>query len=63
MTVMTTGDLYVKAMSATSTHLDAVRAEQWQNATPCTEWNVRDIANHIIGENQTLAYNATKWWL
>lgn len=48
---MTTGDLYVKAMSATSAYLDSVRAEQWRNATPCSEWNVRDIANHIIGEN------------
>jgi len=51
MTVMTTGDLYVKAMSATRAYLDAVRADQWQNATPCTEWNVKDVANHLIGEN------------
>jgi uncharacterized protein (TIGR03083 family) len=51
MTVTTTGDLYAKAMSATRAYLDAVQAEQWQNATPCTEWKVRDIANHIIGEN------------
>jgi len=51
MTVMTTGDLYVKAMSITSAYLDEVRPEQWRNATPCTEWNVKDIANHIIGEN------------
>ncbi len=51
MTVPTTGDLYIKAMTFAATILDGVRPEQWQNATPCTEWNVRDIANHIIGEN------------
>src|SRR5579871_6217841 len=51
MTAMTTGELYIDAMNATSAHLDEVRADQWQNATPCTEWNVRDIANHILGEN------------
>ena len=51
MTVMTTGDLYIKAMNATSTYLDGVQPEQWTNPTPCTEWNVKDIANHIIGEN------------
>jgi uncharacterized protein (TIGR03086 family) len=51
MTVLTTGDLYVQAMSATSAYLDTVRADQWERATPCTQWNARDIANHIIGEN------------
>ena len=51
MRVTTTGDLYINAMNATSAYLDAARADQWQNATPCTEWNVKDIANHIIGEN------------
>jgi len=51
MTVITTGDLYLKAMSATSAYLEAVRSDQWQHATPCTQWSVRDIANHIIGEN------------
>jgi uncharacterized protein (TIGR03086 family) len=51
MTVMTTGDLYIKAMTVSSRVLDAVRPEQWQSPTPCTEWSVRDVANHIIGEN------------
>jgi uncharacterized protein (TIGR03086 family) len=51
MTVVATGDLYVKAMRATSAYRVEVRAEEWQQATPCTQWNVRDVANHIIGEN------------
>ncbi len=24
-----------------------VRADQWDNPTPCTEWTVRDVVNHI----------------
>ena len=50
-TVPTTGELYVKAMGATRAYLDAVRPQQWAGPTPCSEWNVKQIANHIIGEN------------
>jgi uncharacterized protein (TIGR03086 family) len=28
-----------------------VRGNQWQAATPCSEWDVKQIASHIIGEN------------
>jgi|ERR1051326_1287919 uncharacterized protein (TIGR03086 family) len=45
------GDLYVRAMEATRSVIDTVRPEQWTAATPCTEWNVKEVANHIIGEN------------
>jgi uncharacterized protein (TIGR03086 family) len=48
---LTTGELYARAMAATRAVMEAVRPDQWSGATPCTEWNVRDIANHIIGEN------------
>lgn len=50
-TTATTGDLYIRAMHCTRAYLDAVRPEQWLNATPCSEWNARQIANHLIGEN------------
>jgi uncharacterized protein (TIGR03086 family) len=51
MTSPTSGELYVKAMVAAGTCIDGVRADQWQLPTPCSEWNVKQIANHIIGEN------------
>lgn len=38
-------------MRATAAYLDAVRPEQWLDPTSCSEWNVKQIANHIIGEN------------
>ncbi|SFD06688.1 TIGR03086 family metal-binding protein [Streptomyces aidingensis] len=24
---------------------------QWQDGTPCTEWSVRDLVNHLVGEH------------
>lgn len=30
---------------------DDVSAEQWSNATPCTDWDVRTLVNHIVGED------------
>jgi hypothetical protein len=47
----TTGELYVKAVAATQQYLDSVRADQRNAPTPSTEWNVKQVANHIIGEN------------
>jgi uncharacterized protein (TIGR03086 family) len=51
MKTLTSGELYVRAMNATGEYLDGVRADQWHGPTPCTEWDVRQVANHIIGEN------------
>lgn len=28
-----------------------VRDDQWENPTPCTDWNVRDLVNHLVGEH------------
>jgi uncharacterized protein (TIGR03086 family) len=47
----TTGELYVRAMGATRAFVQGVRSEQWHDATPCTEWDLKQVANHIIGEN------------
>ena len=27
-----------------------IKADQWSAATPCTEWNVRALVNHVAGE-------------
>ena len=50
-TKTTTGELYVRAMAATQRIIDAVPVDRWHASTPCTEWDARQVANHIIGEN------------
>src|SRR6516162_1963536 len=45
------GELYMKAMAATQRYMDGVRGDQWQAPTPNTEWDLKQVANHIIGEN------------
>ena len=32
-----------------------IRQDQGDDATPCTEWNVRDVMNHVIGGAEVLA--------
>ena len=48
---MTTGQLYARAMASTQRIIDGVPSDRWDAPTPCTEWNARQVANHIIGEN------------
>jgi uncharacterized protein (TIGR03086 family) len=47
----TPGQLYARAMESTQRHVAAVREDQWTAVTPCREWNVRDIVNHVVSEN------------
>jgi uncharacterized protein (TIGR03086 family) len=40
-----------KAVDTFGSRVEAVRADQWENATPCTEWSVRDLVNHLVYES------------
>jgi uncharacterized protein (TIGR03083 family) len=31
--------------------IDRIAVGQWTAPTPCTEWNVRDLVNHLVGMN------------
>jgi uncharacterized protein (TIGR03086 family) len=48
---VTSGQLYARAMLSTSRIVDQVPRDGWQAPTPCAEWDARQVANHIIGEN------------
>jgi uncharacterized protein (TIGR03086 family) len=49
--VVSNGQLYVRAMESTLHSIEQVPPERWQAPTPCTEWDARQVANHLIGEN------------
>src|SRR5882757_9058062 len=42
---------FVLASNEFSRRLTAVRAEQWDWPTPCAEWNVRQLVNHMAQGN------------
>jgi len=37
-----------------------VSETQWEAQTPCTDWNVRELVNHMAGTTQVLAGSATR---
>ena len=45
-------DLYQRAMATFGAHVHAVRDDQWNAPTPCSEWDVRALVNHLVSENR-----------
>jgi uncharacterized protein (TIGR03086 family) len=37
------------ALDATGELVAGVRADQWQLPTPCSDWTVRQLVNHVVG--------------
>ncbi|MDA0797490.1 MAG: TIGR03086 family metal-binding protein [Chloroflexi bacterium] len=48
-------DSFLRTLEQTSKIVSAIRPDQWQNATPCAEWDMTVLVNHITGENHWLA--------
>src|SRR5207249_5014571 len=44
-------DLFRQASEAFGRRVQAVGDEQWHLPTPCTDWDVRVLVNHLVGEN------------
>ncbi len=42
---------YVQALAANERRVRTITEEQWAAPTPCTEWSVRDLANHLASEH------------
>ena len=44
-------DLHERASAWFGTLVHTVRADQWNLPTPCAEWTVHDLVNHVVAEN------------
>jgi uncharacterized protein (TIGR03086 family) len=47
--------LHARTVAEFVARADAVGADQWAASTPCTDWNVRQLVNHIVGEDRWTA--------
>src|SRR3989442_15551052 len=43
-------ELYRRALERFGQHVHTVRDDQWHGPTPCTEWDVRVLVNHLVSE-------------
>lgn len=48
---MDIGGMYRDALERTGKIVAGVRPEQYGGSTPCTEWDVRTLTEHIVGAN------------
>jgi uncharacterized protein (TIGR03086 family) len=54
MTTASVEDLE-RACGAVGELIAGIGSHQWMAPTPCTEWNVRDVINHLVGMNLVFA--------
>lgn len=43
--------LYSQSVERWSGAVAGIGAHQWDLPTPCTDWTVRDLVNHVVGED------------
>src|SRR6266508_2731945 len=43
--------LHARALERYGQLVQAIRDDQWNHPTPCTEWDVRVLVNHLVSEN------------
>jgi uncharacterized protein (TIGR03086 family) len=48
---MDVAGLHARACEDFAAMVATVRAEQWDAPTPCSEWNVRALVDHVVGED------------
>jgi len=49
---MDAAELHRRTTESWMRRVGAVGAGQWGNPTPCTEWDVRALVNHVVGEDR-----------
>lgn len=46
----TPSELFDRAVDGFDQRVQLIRDDQWDAPTPCTEWTVRDLVNHLVVE-------------
>jgi uncharacterized protein (TIGR03086 family) len=44
-------DLFDRSVDEFARRVRSIGDDQWDNPTPCTDWSVRDLVNHVVVEN------------
>jgi uncharacterized protein (TIGR03086 family) len=55
VTATTPVDELGQLLDLTAELVDGVRDDQWAEPTPCTDWTVRQLVNHLVGGNRLFA--------
>lgn len=45
-------DLHRRAVDEFGARVSAVGSDQWTSPTPCEDWDVRALVNHLVGEDR-----------
>jgi uncharacterized protein (TIGR03086 family) len=45
-------EVHARSLAATRRYVAGVRDDQWALPTPCEDWNVRELVNHIVTGNE-----------
>ena len=48
---MDAAELHRRTVETWTSRVRSVGPDQWDRPTPCTEWDVRELANHVVGED------------
>jgi uncharacterized protein (TIGR03086 family) len=54
MTTVSVADL-ARTSESVGDLIAEIRPGQWKGPTPCTEWNVREVVNHLVGMDLVFA--------
>jgi uncharacterized protein (TIGR03086 family) len=55
MSISQPTDRLSQALDVTGTIVSGIREDQWTNPTPCPQWNVRTLLNHLVVGNRMSA--------
>lgn len=44
-------DLHARALASTRAYVAGIRDDQWEWPTPCDQWSVREVVNHVVAGN------------